>query len=77
MVTFFIYVCFKEIATLMVKQTVGKCKLSRSLWVFIDATEIFIETQALSELQMTFSSYKNKNTYVTGFAKTRHNVTRT
>ena len=32
--------------------------------VIIDATEIFIETPALPELQqMTFSSYKNKNTY--------------
>ena len=31
--------------------------------VIIDATEIFIETPALSELQqMTFSSYKNKST---------------
>ena len=32
--------------------------------VIIDATEIYVETPVLPELQqMTFSSYKNDNTY--------------
>ena len=39
-------------------------QLYPTTWVIIDATEIYIETPSLPELQqMTYSSYKNHNTY--------------
>ena len=42
----------------------GSKELYPTTRVIIDATEIYVETPALPELQqMTFSSYKNDNTY--------------
>ena len=66
----FLYLRFKEIPLWPSRQLVNAYMpksfqdLYPSTRVIIDATEIFIETPALPELQqMTFSSYKNKNTY--------------
>ena len=66
----FMYVRFKEIPLWPSKDLVNlympKCfkELYPSTRVIIDATEIFVETPALPEFQqMTFSSYKNHNTF--------------
>ena len=66
----FMYLRFKEIPLWpsrdLVNLYVPKCfkELYPSTRVIIDATEIFVETPALPEFQqMTFSSYKNHNTF--------------
>ena len=68
----FMYVRFKEIPLWPSRDLVNlympKCFKelypSTSYRVIIDATEIFVETPALPEFQqMTFSSYKNHNTF--------------
>ena len=66
----FMYLRFKEIPLWPSKDLVNlympKCfkELYPSTRVIIDATEIFVETPALPEFQqMTFSSYKNHNTF--------------
>ena len=66
----FLYIRFKEINLWLPKPLVQSFmphvfkELYPSTRVIIDATEIFIETPSLPELQhMTYSSYKNHNTY--------------
>ena len=66
----FVYIRFKEINLWPPKSIVQSFmpRAFKDLYpttrVIIDATEIFIETPSLPELQqMTFSSYKNHNTY--------------
>ena len=66
----FMYLRFKELPLWpsrdLVNAYMPKCfqELYPTTRVIIDATEIFIETPALPEFQqMTFSSYKNHNTY--------------
>ena len=66
----FMYLRFKEIPLWPSRDLVNlympKCfkELYPSTRVIIDATEIFVETPALPEFQqMTFSSYKNHNTF--------------
>lgn len=66
----FLYMRFKELPLWasqdLVQSYMPKCfkDLYPSTRVIIDATEIFVETPSLPELQqMTFSSYKNHNTF--------------
>ena len=66
----FLYHKLKEIPIWPERDTVLSCmpecfkKLYPTTRVIIDATEIFIETPSLPELQqMTYSSYKNHNTH--------------
>ena len=66
----FLYVKLKEIPMWPKQDSVRACmpscfkQLYPTTRVIIDATEIFIETPSLPELQqMTYSSYKNHNTY--------------
>ena len=66
----FLYIRFKEINLWLPKPLVQSFmphvfkELYPSTRVIIDATEIFIETPSLPELQqITYSSYKNHNTY--------------
>ena len=66
----FLYVILKEIPMWPKQESVQSCmpicfkQLYPTTRVIIDATEIYIETPSLPELQqMTYSSYKNHNTY--------------
>ena len=66
----FMYLRFKELPLWPSRDLVNlympKCfqKLYPTTRVIIDATEVFVETPALPEFQqMTYSSYKNHNTY--------------
>ena len=66
----FIYVRLKSLPLWPKREVVQSCMpavfkdLYPTTRVIIDATEIFVETPSLPELQqMTFSSYKNHNTY--------------
>ena len=66
----FLYIKLKEIPMWPKQESVHSCmpacfkELYPTTRVIIDATEIFIETPSLPELQqMTYSSYKNHNTY--------------
>ena len=72
----FMYLRFKEIPLWPSRDLVnlympkGFKELYPTTRVIIDATEIYFEAPALPELQqMTFSSYKNNNTYKGGFNK--------
>ena len=67
---YFLYIKLKEIPMWPKQESVRSCmptcfkQLHPTTRVIIDATEMFIETPSLPELQqMTFSSYKNHNTY--------------
>lgn len=60
------YLGFKEVLLDLVDLYMPKCfkELYPSTRVITDAIEIFVETPALAEFQqMTFSSYKNHNTF--------------
>ena len=66
----FLYIKLKEIPMWPKQESVHSCmpacfkQLYPTTRVIIDATEIFIETPSLPELQqMTYSSYKNHNMY--------------
>ena len=67
---YFLYIKLKEIPMWPKQEPVHSCmpacfkQLYPTTRVIIDATEIFIETPSLPERQqMTYSSYKNHNTY--------------